>query len=183
MKEIKDSLNRSIYVFDNVGTRSQQEKFYTFVKSSNFNVGFEDTNDIDNSKHKYLHSRYSQQAIIDSGFKDILQNCEAWPLIDGKLVQYATVNLSTPSDTNFIHTHPDSITAIYYVNFEWKPEWAGETLFYSDDLKDIIFASPYTPGRLIIADGAIPHTIRVQSDSAPHYRFTFALFFKKGDAK
>ena len=31
MREIKDSLNRYIYVFNNVETRAQQEKFYTFA--------------------------------------------------------------------------------------------------------------------------------------------------------
>jgi hypothetical protein len=178
MIEIKDNLNRSIYIFDNVSTKTQHQSFYEFVIRSNFNIGFSDNEVIETSNHKYLHSRYSLEAIIQSGFKEILEQSEAWELIKDKEVDRATINLSTPSDTNFIHTHVNTLTAIYYVNLDWKPEWAGETLFYSEDLREIIFASPYTPGRLIIADGEIPHTIRVQSDSAPHYRFTFAIFFK-----
>lgn len=178
MKEIKDSLNRSIYIIDNISTKAQHEKFYAYVTRSNFNIGFHDTDAIETNNHKYLHSRYSLEAIIESGFKEILEQSEAWKLIKDKEVDRATINLSTPSDTNFIHTHKNTLTAIYYVNLDWKPEWSGETLFYSEDLKDIVFASPYTPNRLIIADGEIPHTIRVQSDSAPHYRFTFAMFFK-----
>ncbi len=178
MQKIKDSLNRSIYIFDNVSTKAQHQKFYAFVTRSNFNIGFSDNEAIETNNYKYLHSRYSLEAIIESGFKEILEQSEAWELIKDKEVDRATINLSTPSDTNFIHTHINTLTAIYYVNLDWKPEWAGETLFYSEDLKDIIYASPYTPGRLIIADGEIPHTIRVQSDSAPHYRFTFAIFFK-----
>jgi SM-20-related protein len=178
VQKIKDSLNRSIYIFDNVSTKAQHQKFYAFVTRSNFNIGFSDNEAIETNNYKYLHSRYSLEAIIESGFKEILEQSEAWELIKDKEVDRATINLSTPSDINFIHTHINTLTAIYYVNLDWKPEWAGETLFYSEDLKDIIYASPYTPGRLIIADGEIPHTIRVQSDSAPHYRFTFAIFFK-----
>lgn len=179
MKEIKDNLNRSIYVIDNFGTKAQHQKFYEYVIRSNFNIGFSDIDLIEISHHKYLHSRYTLQAIIESGFKEMLEQSEVWDLLKEKTIDRATVNLSTPSDTNFIHTHKNTLSAIYYVNLDWKPEWSGETLFYSEDLKDIIFASQYTPGRLILADGEIPHTIRAQSDSAPHYRFTFALFFNK----
>ena len=179
MKEIKDYLGRSIYVIDNVSTKAQHQKFYEFVIRSNFNIGFSDSDAIETNNHKYLHSRYNIQAIADSGFKEILEQSEIWDLLKDRPIDRSTINLSTPSDTNFIHTHKNTLSVIYYANLDWKPEWAGETLFYSEDLKDIIFASPYTPGRLILADGEIPHTIRPQSNSAPHYRFTFAMFFNK----
>jgi hypothetical protein len=48
-------------------------------------------------------------------------------------------------------------------------------LFFSESMKDIVFASPYTPGRIIAFNAKIPHAIRPQSTLASHYRFTFAL--------
>jgi hypothetical protein len=68
---------------------------------------------------------------------------------------------------------------LYYVNLEWQDGWHGETLFYDESLKNIVFASPYIPGRIVVFDGSIPHTIRPQSYIASHYRFTFALIYNK----
>ena len=45
------------------------------------------------------------------------------------------------------------------------------------DKKDIIYTSPYTPGRIIVFDATIPHAIRPQSVIGPKFRFTLASFF------
>ena len=82
-------------------------------------------------------------------------------------------------DVNFIHTHPDQIVALHYSNLTWNPEWGGETLFYKDNKRDILLSSPYVPNRLLIFDGAIPHTIKAQNLMGPSYRFTTSVFFNK----
>ena len=68
---------------------------------------------------------------------------------------------------------------LIYLNQDWKLEWYGETLFYSEDLSEIIFAGLYTPGRIICFDGEVPHSIRPNSRLAPKFRYTMSLFFKK----
>ena len=68
---------------------------------------------------------------------------------------------------------------MYYVNLEWRDGWHGETLFFDESCKDIVYASPYTPGRVIAFDAKIPHTIRPQSHLASFYRFTLALVYTK----
>jgi hypothetical protein len=65
------------------------------------------------------------------------------------------------------------------VNVGWRPEWHGETLFYSEDLSEIELALPYTPGRVVVFDATIPHSYRPQSTIADHYRFTLAMGFDK----
>ena len=89
------------------------------------------------------------------------------------------INLSTPSDVNYVHTHPEDKILLYYVNAEWREGWHGETQFYSEDLKQIQFSSPYTPGRLILFNANIPHTIRPQSIIGPQFRFTLAMGLSK----
>ena len=65
------------------------------------------------------------------------------------------------------------------MNLEWRDGWHGETLFFDESCKDIMYASPYTPGRVIAFDAKIPHTIRPQSHLASFYRFTLALVYTK----
>jgi hypothetical protein len=68
---------------------------------------------------------------------------------------------------------------LVYVNLDWQDGWHGETLFYSESQKEIVFASPFTPNRVVVFDAKIPHTIRPQSHIAPFYRFTLTLVLKK----
>ena len=89
------------------------------------------------------------------------------------------VNLSTPADPKFTHCHPKQVVCLYYANLNWHPNFAGETLFYTEDQKEIRYGSTYTPNRLVIFDGEIPHTIRAQNITGPNYRFSIRLFFNK----
>ena len=61
---------------------------------------------------------------------------------------------------------------------DWKDGWYGETIFYNpDNINDIVFTSPYIPGRIILFDGDIPHAIRPQSSKASKFRISLSLFF------
>lgn len=178
MKLIKDK-NKFIHIFDNAISQAEHETFYSYIRSSYFGIGFEDTNAVETANHKYLQSEYTIQDLEKSGFYSAIQKSKAWNLLENKNISRIAINLGVPSDTNWLHTHKDQIALIYYANLNWTPEWAGETLFYSEDLKEIIYTSMYVPRRLIIFDGEIPHSIRVQSNLAPHYRFTLAMFIDK----
>jgi hypothetical protein len=88
-------------------------------------------------------------------------------------------NLTTAGDVHYSHSHPGQIVFLYYVNLEWKDGYAGETLFYNNDISEVIGTSNFTPGRCVIFDGDIPHTIRAQSSIAPEHRFTISVMFNK----
>jgi hypothetical protein len=180
MKTILDNLNRPIHVIDNAFSQAFHEYLYDFVSNSFFKIGGQDgPAPLDTRSHLYLTSEYSMDDVKRLGILDELNKLESWkPYKDLELAR-TSVNLSVPSDQNYFHTHKDQIALIYYVNIRWQPEWAGSTHFYNEDLSEIIYASVYKPRRLIIFDGEIPHSITVQSTSAPHYRFSLAMFFNK----
>jgi Rps23 Pro-64 3,4-dihydroxylase Tpa1-like proline 4-hydroxylase len=132
--------------------------------------------DLTGSEHTYLHSEYSVDDVHAFGIFKALRDDKVKELLAGAAFYKATVNLSVPGDVHYAHTHKN-LTMLYYANPEWRQEWAGETLFFSDDLSEVVFTSVYKPGRIILFDGGIPHTIRPQSRVAPQHRTTVALFF------
>lgn len=70
---------------------------------------------------------------------------------------------------------PGNYTTIFYLNPQWKPEWAGETVFLND-LGDIAHAVLPKPGRAVVFDGRIVHSARAVTRLCPALRVT--LMFK-----
>lgn len=89
------------------------------------------------------------------------------------------VNLCTPSDRFHPHVDNDSNgwTMIYYMNMSWHSEWGGDTVFLTEDAKEIEFVSMYKPGRMVLFDPKIPHIIRPSTTLAPYFRLTLATKF------
>jgi hypothetical protein len=91
--------------------------------------------------------------------------------------QRAYVNCSVYGDAYYIHrdcaAHERHVTALYYANLEWQPDWGGETIYYNDD-EDAEFAISPRPGRLVIARGAVLHRGNVPSRSCYEERYTLA---------
>jgi hypothetical protein len=171
--------NRKLHIFDDVLDFGFRESTYIFLRNSNFRIGWNDTHAIESASNQYLHSSYSSEDVDRLGIYGALEKAKILPMLEGWALDKAIVNLSNPGDCHFVHSHRDQKVLLYYANMQWKHEWAGETLFYADDLKEVNFASPYTPGRFILFDGEIPHTIRPQASQAPGYRFTFSMFFNR----
>jgi hypothetical protein len=172
--EITTESNKKIKVYDNLFDFEFRQKIYRFVDSCSFKIGWADKL---NSNYRFLHSCHTKEEIINL---DFLKKLENTPLIED-IKEYvcvnAVTNLSVASDSYFVHSHQQKLAVLYYVNLEWEDGWHGETLFYDESGKDIIFASSYTPGRVIVFDSTIPHAIRPQSIIATKFRFTLALFF------
>ena len=169
-----------IEIYDNIFTLSERVNFYNIISNSNFRLGWEDTNEIEYGNYKYFFSQYNSEDIERLGFYQALGRCdEIYTKLNAYTPTKCIVNLSIPINTYFNHSHIEDKVLLYYANIRWKEEWGGETLFYDDSLKNILFASPYVPGRIIVFDGSMPHTLRPQLGSAPHFRFTFTTFFTK----
>ena len=172
------SMKNKIKVLDNFLPTNDHHKIYEIVINSLFRIGWSDTLEERHKAYPNLHSVYTFEDvqklnILDSIFKLNIK--------DVSLNTYwkCMVNLTKPMDVNFVHLHPDQVGAVYYANETWNPEWGGETLFYEDNTKDIRFSSPYTPNRLIIFDGAIPHTIKAQNILGATYRFSITFLFRR----
>lgn len=85
------------------------------------------------------------------------------------------------------YPHVDSrrsgnFTAILYINPIWKPEWAGETVFF-DEHQDIAQSVMPKPGRLIIFDNRIMHAARGVTRICPSIRVTLMFKTKLKDAE
>ena len=89
------------------------------------------------------------------------------------------VNLSTASSIHHVHAHPgDELVVLYYPNLEWQDHWEGETMLFAED-GEIEMTNKYTPGRILVFDAKVPHTIRAQSADGPPFRFSISIFYEK----
>ena len=79
------------------------------------------------------------------------------------------------------YVHTDSadeenyFTAIYYAHPLWDPNWAGETVFFSNQSEDISKAVYPKPGRVILFHGATCHVARSPSRECPELRICIVL--------
>ena len=90
--------------------------------------------------------------------------------------QRAYVNCSIFGDSYYIHrdcaAHERHVTALYYANLEWQPDWGGETIYYNDE-EDAEYAISPRPGRLVIARGAKPiaKLVPIEPKKKPRAKF------------
>jgi Rps23 Pro-64 3,4-dihydroxylase Tpa1-like proline 4-hydroxylase len=91
--------------------------------------------------------------------------------------QRAYVNSSLFGDSYYIHRDcpPDQshVTALYYANLTWQPDWGGETIYYNEDYDAELVVSP-RPGRVVVARGAILHRGNVPTRDCYEERLTLA---------
>lgn len=174
---MSNSQNKIIQAYDDLFDFKYRNDIYQFVKQSLFRIGWVDSETPETIKHEFIHSTYTKEDVDKLGFFEQLKKTPVIDHIKDLEHKHTKVNLSTPSDSNFIHSHQEKLVVLYYVNLYWGNGWHGETLFYDKYGKDIAFASPYIPGRIIVFDGSIPHTIRPQSIIGPKFRFTISSFF------
>lgn len=66
-------------------------------------------------------------------------------------------------------------TVLYYANYEWNFNWAGETVFYNEVKDEIIRAVYPKPGRIVVFDSRIPHVAREPNRICPVVRYTIAM--------
>ena len=182
IREIDVDNGRKIRVYDNVLDFEYRNQVYNFAQKSFFQIGWADGCIVENKQHRFLHSVYSNEDVNNLGIVDRLESTIVSKEMEGFTRTKCILNLSTPSDVNFVHSHPEDKIILYYVNLEWRDGWHGETLFFDESCKDVVFASPYTPGRVIAFHGKIPHTIRPQSHLSSFFRFTLALIYTKDAA-
>jgi hypothetical protein len=171
------SSGKEIYVFDDMLPLQSRDYLYDFLSKSKYVLGWMDGNTQEARNHSFLHSNYSDEDNANAGLLEFYKTSEIAELIAGLSVVKSVVNLSVASDVHFVHAHPEKLVVLYYANLVWEPHWYGETVFFSEDLKNIELALPYTPGRIIAFDASIPHAIRPQSIAAEKHRFTYTMVF------
>jgi len=179
---------KGIEVYDNIVPFAERDAFYVFAQKSLYQIGWPDRDEYDKLAFPCLHSHYSVEDLTKMKIlpfvEKIFQKSKFKKYFRPNSIRKIVMNLSKPGDIYYNHIHLNWLGVLYYVNLDWKREWCGETLFWDKNEKDIIFTSPYTPGRFIIFDGHnTPHTLRPQSYIGPAYRFTLTIFFSTKDEK
>jgi SM-20-related protein len=72
-------------------------------------------------------------------------------------------NAHTYGTDGYVHTdseEPNYYSTIAYLHPQWHPNWAGETVFFTQDQSDITRAVFPRPGRIVSFHGAVPHCAR-----------------------
>ena len=165
-------------IFDDVLPFSAQQRFFEYIYKSNYSIGWYDR--LEKRQYDYFHSPYSMIDVKKSNFFDSIINKKLFKLLKNQTLYKATVNVSMPHETYFVHSHGgDSL--IYYPNMTWEQSWEGETFIYEDDGKTIHTCIPYTPNRVLWLKSNVAHSIRAPNNSAYDRRFTFACFFSDGN--
>tara|TARA_Y100001938_G_scaffold148156_1_gene231098 strand:+ start:6721 stop:7236 length:516 start_codon:yes stop_codon:yes gene_type:complete len=169
----------NLKVYDDAVTRHERGEILHRALQSQLRLGWRDQH-VNELNYQNLYSDWTL---------DDLESCGLWkyfqaviddtPWFTKSQFSRSVLNVVRPTDVHLIHTHSSQADKVilYYVNLEWKDGWYGETLFYSDDIKDVAFTSPFVPGRIILFDGQIPHAIRPQSVAGPKYRLSISTFF------
>ena len=173
-----------IKVYDNVLSFSEKANIEQQCQRMPYLIGWKDTYKSEDTGFFY-HECDAQNwyDVLDnkiaSEFPYILNNSEPFSQMEDRDVLRSVINCNTIADSMTTHDHPNQDVILYYVNTEWKTEWGGETIFYDKNEKEIIFASPYVPNRMILFAGEIPHRYNSPASVAPKYRFSISTFFPR----
>lgn len=167
-------------IIDNAYSAQDRWKMYDFARNSRYVFGWAESGWEDvNGHRRVLHSNYSLEDVENMGVLRLHNSSRIDELIGGRTPVKQVINLAAPSDTFNAHTHPDKEVFIYYCNFRWNPEWAGETIIYSEHEYEAEHAITFRPGRVLWLNAGVMHTLRPPSQAAPEHRFTFAALFNR----
>jgi hypothetical protein len=175
-----------ITVYDDVFPWQEQHHLYLACRNAPYVIGWNDRVD---SQEGYMHSEitpemYEHLEQCDptiQQFVKILFSSEPYNSMKDRRLVNTVINCDTMSDTHYGHTHQPQEVLLYYANTEWKDGWGGETFFFDKNGKDIIFASGYTPNRIIHFDGEILHNFGGPKREGPKFRFSISTFLWKND--
>lgn len=107
-----------------------------------------------------------------------------WQVVDQKItgkmfaIERMYVNAYNYGDCPTVHVdnaNEGFFTVLYYANYEWNYNWSGETVFYNDEMNEIVRAVYPRPGRIVAFDSRIPHVAREPNRICPVVRYTIAI--------
>ena len=136
--------------------------------------------------HDFVKTKKSNQQDCSSALKEnpdlnplaMLWEMLARDILEGHSLLRCYANAHTFGIEGFHHTDTlkkGNFTTIFYLNPVWKPEWAGETVFFNSE-GEIEKSILPKPGRMIHFPGNIAHVARGVSRICPAMRVT--LMFK-----
>jgi len=167
----------TIDVFDDIIPLYVRSRFSSWLnKDCGYFMGWADRP----GEQDHLHAILPETNVLAG---DVFREIEKQPPLIDRLSNHQVyrnvVNLSHQSSIHMVHAHSDSEKVVlYYSDMEWETHWEGETMFFGED-GEIEFVNRYVPGRVIVFDGNIPHTIRAPSHAGPQFRLTTTWFMER----
>lgn len=174
-----------VTVFDDIVPLELQRAILKLVTRPIWSYGWKSVKD--RNRFCFWHAHFA------GGEEDIRADCEnelannpaaapvheLWKLLSADLLKgheplriYA--NGHTYGVEGYVHTdstdEQNYFTTIYYAHSDWKPDWAGETVFFSREIGDISKCVYPRPGRVILFRGATAHVARSPSRECPELR-------------
>ena len=142
----------------------------------------------DRDPFPFWHAHFAGDDDFSSCEAELLSNEQAKPVsalwrllasgpLEGHTLVRAYANGHTYGGEGYIHvdsTDARYFTTIYYAHPAWEADWAGETVFFSNDAATSTAVIP-SPGRLVMFRGDIPHVARSASRSCPELRVSVVL--------
>jgi hypothetical protein len=174
-----------VFVYDDLFDVNSIEKCVDWLDKANWTYGWPS-----NAKMIYGHwnvdiakGNRHNTTDVSSNLPDEFANI--WEQLKNKIFDDTTVlvrcysNRHTFGTEGYIHTDTEmnnSATCVIYLDKEWKPNWGGETTFYTQDNTEIIKAVLPKFARAVIFPGNINHCARSITRICPNVRTT--LMFK-----
>jgi len=180
--------NPRITVYDDVFCWKSHYYINEMCTTSAYSIGWADRVEVkEKNLHRLIPNKYwpkyntnktnnmtvSALSMMNNTFEKLVDD---WDQDD---LEQAIINCDTMASSHYKHAHLNENVLLYYANLKWEDGWGGETIFYDDNGKDIIYTSPYIPNRLIRFDGHLIHTFNPPSRVADKYRFTISTFYKR----
>lgn len=178
-----------VQVFDNMIAPQLQKEILGFVRRPIWAYGWKSIKDHDRYGFWHAHFAGGDENELDDCGPALEANTSALPIqrlwkfleaevLEGHVPVRVYANGHTYGVEGYIHTDSSDanyFTTIYYAHGVWDANWAGETVFYSQDTGDIAHSINPKPGRLIVFRGATPHVARSPSRECPELRISVVI--------
>lgn len=172
-----------IKIYDNVFSEKEQKIIYENCLGAPYTIGWNDTEEAKES-HFYCglgldawQNRNQDKDLLE--FLNTLEGSQPYQKNINKILDKTIINCDTIADSHTLHDHKNQEVILYYACLDWKDGFGGETFFYDDQGKEVVYTSPYTPNRMIVFDGEILHRFNGPSIIGPKFRFSISTFFWK----
>ncbi|MBR9651870.1 hypothetical protein [Thalassovita aquimarina] len=155
---VKSVSEKPIHIFDDMFSEEQKKRAFNLFAHADYtflHASRQDTTRVREWSAEFAVDDFRQHWLHDA-LRDIA--CEATGLNDLSCYD-VFCNASRFGDQTFIHTdstRAGDISVLYYVNTEWEPDWAGETIFLTDDYEPELAVGMKT-GRVLVFGGDVLH--------------------------
>jgi Rps23 Pro-64 3,4-dihydroxylase Tpa1-like proline 4-hydroxylase len=166
---------KQFHVVDNLLPNDVHRKLYDHIKRLHMTNDWSSLGDKNQAWHwnsVFHNSKQYMPAMDEEQYNALSSNhpavAELWNHVDdaavksvGKLNALRIYMNCNPYGTNgYIHKDDGDITAVYYANPEWDPEWEGGTCFYEEQADGFLDATKYVsykPNRLVLFEAKTSH--------------------------